>query len=220
MLTYALEEGLELDPVVATLISGQDLSSTEQPVGDTGAQSLSSLMELHKSLAKAVAPATPCSLEATAPVSGYLGFLRRPPLIGWMVLAAVICALGFVLTLPAPTPPKADDPSTSRKAAVIEDFEPRHAMVILAAANPTNDRAPSPFALASKQWNWLFGAGLGAAFYTLFTAHEYVRKRTFDPRYNSVYLIRFVLGVIAGLILANLGSIFDQNDTFSAWGQV
>src|SRR5712691_4018466 len=77
MLTYALEEGLELDPVVATLISGQDLSSTEQPVGDTGAQSLSSLMELHKSLAKAVAPATPCSLEATAPVSGYLGFLRR-----------------------------------------------------------------------------------------------------------------------------------------------
>jgi hypothetical protein len=43
---------------------------------------------------------------------------------------------------------------------------------------------------------------LGAAFYVLFQAQEYVTKRTFDPQYNSVYVIRLVLGILAGFILA------------------
>lgn len=50
--------------------------------------------------------------------------------------------------------------------------------------------------------NWTFAAALGAVFYVLFTVHGYVKDRTFDPRYNSLYVIRFCLGVLAGLILA------------------
>jgi hypothetical protein len=50
--------------------------------------------------------------------------------------------------------------------------------------------------------NWMFAAALGAVFYVLFTAHGFVKDRTFDPRYNSLYVIRFFLGVLAGLILA------------------
>jgi hypothetical protein len=53
-----------------------------------------------------------------------------------------------------------------------------------------------------ERLNWLFSAALGAVFYVLFTALDYVKNRTYDPRYNSIYVIRFVLGVIAGLILA------------------
>ncbi len=56
--------------------------------------------------------------------------------------------------------------------------------------------------------NWIFAAALGAAFYTLFTAHDYVRNRTFDPTYNGVYVVRFILGVIAGFILAYVSSVY------------
>jgi hypothetical protein len=134
---------------------------------------LSVLVPLHSALAKAVAPATPVSLEATTPDSRWLGFLYRPPVVGFMVLASVACASGFVWGI----------------------------------------------SLASPTWTWVFGAGLGAAFYGLFTAHDYVKQRTFDPRYNTVYMIRFVLGVIAGIILANLPISFGQDPTLRSLGK-
>ncbi|HVZ17630.1 MAG TPA: hypothetical protein VG897_10965 [Terriglobales bacterium] len=134
MFDYALEEGLEIDPAAAAAFN---LIDREEPLTT---QSASELIPLHNSLARTVAPATPCSLRATAPAGGSLAFLRHPPVIGSMVLAAVICACGFVIAI-------------------------------------------------SQKWqtvSWVSGAGLGAAFYGLFTAHDYVKRRTFDPRYNSV----------------------------------
>ena len=47
----------------------------------------------------------------------------------------------------------------------------------------------------------LGGAGVGAAFYALLTASDYIKNSTFDPKYNSIYIIRFVLGIMSGLIL-------------------
>jgi len=76
-------------------------------------------------------------------------------------------------------------------------------------------------AAISQKWpttSWVCGAGLGASFYGLFTAHEYVKDRTFDRRYNSVYMIRFVLGVVAGLILANL-PVFGSDGTLRSLSQ-
>lgn len=46
------------------------------------------------------------------------------------------------------------------------------------------------------------GAGLGSAFYSLYTASFYIKTGTFDPKYNSIYWIRFLIGVLSGLILA------------------
>jgi hypothetical protein len=166
MLAYSLEEGLELDPVTAQLVGGdQDNKAID-------ALPMSLLVTLHGALSKTVAPATPGSLEATEPATGVFGFLRRPPIVGWMVLAAVLCATGFAV------------------------------------------------AVAQKQstLSWISGAGLGAAFYGLFTVHDYVKQRTFDPRYNSVYMIRFVLGVIAGIILAQL-PIFNNAANLKDLGQ-
>jgi len=54
------------------------------------------------------------------------------------------------------------------------------------------------------QLQLLCAAGLGAAFYGLFTANTYVVERTYDPRYTVYYWTRFGLGLIAGVILANL----------------
>lgn len=51
----------------------------------------------------------------------------------------------------------------------------------------------------------VFAAMLGAAFYTLYTANTYIVRRTFDRAYTIHYVVRFVLGVVAGVILANFG---------------
>jgi hypothetical protein len=214
MLDYATGESLQVDPVVASqfaklqrlridserFTANQDTLLTD---------SVGELMAVHNALAKVVAPATAFSLQETEPGPGPFGFLLRPPLIGAMVSAAIVCAIGFVLTLPPPRPTTASDAPTRQTAATSQAALP----VILAQT------VPSPtVSLSKQQWNWLFAAGLGAAFFGLFTAHEYVKNRTFDPRYNSVYLIRFVLGVVAGLILGNLSALFDKNDTFMRLG--
>ena len=64
------------------------------------------------------------------------------------------------------------------------------------------------FIYADNKSEWLntllvFSAsGLGAGFYTLITVKKYLVNRTFSPRYNTTYLIRFITGVTAGTILA------------------
>lgn len=55
-----------------------------------------------------------------------------------------------------------------------------------------------------QSWHLLFSAGLGAYFYSLYTANKYFIDRTFDPKYNTFYNNRIIIGIIAGFILANL----------------
>jgi hypothetical protein len=50
--------------------------------------------------------------------------------------------------------------------------------------------------------NAFAGAALGASFYVLIKTQPYLVNRSFDPKYNAVYLARFITGVIAGVILA------------------
>jgi len=47
-------------------------------------------------------------------------------------------------------------------------------------------------------------AGLGASFSALFTANRYIQEGTYDPIYETSYWTRFVLGLIAGLIMSQL----------------
>lgn len=51
----------------------------------------------------------------------------------------------------------------------------------------------------------LLAASLGAGFHALLTAHRFIVHRTFDPQYNQSYLIRYVLGLTAGMILGYFG---------------
>ncbi len=50
----------------------------------------------------------------------------------------------------------------------------------------------------------LIAASLGASFLALYQANSYIVTRTFDPKYISSYYYRYVLGLMAGMILANL----------------
>lgn len=49
---------------------------------------------------------------------------------------------------------------------------------------------------------YISAAGLGATFAGLYTVKNYISKGTFDPCYQAAYWIRFLLGIIAGLLLA------------------
>lgn len=56
-------------------------------------------------------------------------------------------------------------------------------------------------------------AGLGSSFCQLYRATEYITARIFDPKYNQVYLIRFALGIIGGVILGQFGrQLFPENE--------
>jgi hypothetical protein len=48
----------------------------------------------------------------------------------------------------------------------------------------------------------LAGAGLGACFYILMKLQPYLENRSFDPKYRGAYITRFVIGMVAGVILA------------------
>ena len=47
-------------------------------------------------------------------------------------------------------------------------------------------------------------SALGSGFYTLITVRRYLVNRTYSPRYNPTYIIRFILGITSGTILALL----------------
>lgn len=45
-------------------------------------------------------------------------------------------------------------------------------------------------------------AALGASFYALFEVYKYITNNSYNPKYDSIYLIRFILGIVSGVILA------------------
>jgi hypothetical protein len=50
----------------------------------------------------------------------------------------------------------------------------------------------------------LAAAGVGASFAALLQANKYISRGTYDPKFESSYWIKFVVGLIAGIILSEL----------------
>lgn len=196
---------------------------------DPGDASFADLMAAHSALTRIVAPATPLSLEATEPAGGRFGRLLRPALVFWMMVIAIVAGVGFAWTeIDIEQAPPIATSSTQSQTTTAVGANPSAAgaspSAPSAGTNPTGSTttpagANSPATVtshttasqsettgvsASMVINWCCAAALGAVFYVLFTALQYVNNRTFDPAYNTVYLIRFVLGVLSGLILAAL----------------
>jgi hypothetical protein len=59
----------------------------------------------------------------------------------------------------------------------------------------------------------VFAATLGSGVYSLYTARKYLIERTFEPKYNSVYTLRFVLGIALGTILGLFGDELGFTDS-------
>jgi len=60
---------------------------------------------------------------------------------------------------------------------------------------------------------YLVAGGLGAAFSALFTAQRYIKDGIYDPKYESTYWLRFILGLMAGLLLPALVPLGADGET-------
>lgn len=54
----------------------------------------------------------------------------------------------------------------------------------------------------------LAASAVGASFYALFKMNSYISEGTFDTKYASTYWSRFVLGLVAGMLMSELFVVF------------
>ncbi|EPX64106.1 hypothetical protein D187_005239 [Cystobacter fuscus DSM 2262] len=183
MIRYAWASGIPLTEELQQSLDALDLSSTsaEEPP-------LSLLSEFHGGLARVVAPATPRTIHLleTDPYSGTaLGILGPLPNIRRLMVAA-LCFITLFIAFA-----QSKEINRVNLQKLFSELEGTTLLIVLGF--------------------YMSAAGLGACFNSLFTAHSYVSKRIYDPRYDSSYWIRMALGVIAGLMLAQLIPIDNGN---------
>jgi hypothetical protein len=181
MAKHALAAGLNVPgDVVETLEKFTKQKAAETPT-DTAAWDIKQLNAVHNRLAKIVEPATPRTillLDKESQKKGIWKFLGAVPFIRRLMLVAIISLVLFILISLSP---------------FIDDN-----------AESWNLFKASGLALLLRELFLLCAAALGASFAALFRANRYVVTGTFDPKYESTYWLRLVLGVIAGMLLATL----------------
>ncbi|MFH1572155.1 MAG: hypothetical protein ABIL09_29465 [Gemmatimonadota bacterium] len=222
MLSYCCQKGIAVPDELT-----QRLSAAQGVIGGAdGIAAKREVLSLHGQLSALVQPATPRSLAATdfSSLSSPDGRARPTAvLLACLTVAALVGIVGFVVTLPpaaAPGPIAAAAPAASAMAVGADDVAPGARTISAgpdsAVASPAS---PAPDHRRGSQYNYLWAALLGAAFNGLTTAYKYVRDRTFDAHYTSIYLVRCVIGLVAGVIAANLGTgLFAGDDTIALLG--
>lgn len=182
MMRYAFASGIRVPSEIGLQVSGfapepRDTVGSGQPADPKR------LVETHNQLAALVAPATPRTiLYATSAKPGLLGNFGAIPLLRQLALMAWM-ALGVLV------------------GAVTSGYAGSGTPGSMAASNAVG------VVVVVNQLFFAAAATLGACFFALFKAQRYVGKTTFDPLYIPVYWTRVVLGVLAGMILANFLSI-------------
>lgn len=186
MAKYALSNGLEVD--------ADTIGSLQQQIVliDKGTLQTSSIIQLatiHQSLAKSVYPATPRAitmLENERSNKDLFYFLGPVPLIRQLSAAAAF-ALAALLLVSLSVQVNVDNINLG----------------LLHSNNQT---------LFLNQLFLVCSAGLGACFSGLFLANSFIAKATYDPRFDSSYWSRIILGIIAGIILVELlpSTLFDD----------
>lgn len=144
----------------------------------TDAVDVTALVQAHQKLAKLVAPATPAALVQLSGLdtAGHMGAMATVPLMRRMMIAAVV-SLGLF---------------------IVSSLSPR---VNAAVGGVLSE---SGIGLLTNEIFWIASAGLGASFAMLFRLNTFIVERRYDPRYEPAYWTKFMLGIIAGLILATL----------------
>jgi hypothetical protein len=175
MVRYALASGLRVPASVVDTVRRADTRYRYSP--DEEIPEFDALLRAHAELVRIVAPATPRTiLLVSEGRRSRLSMLGPVRLVRQMLIAVVVLLVSFVL---------------------------------LAMSPDVNARSGDP--LTSSGWNLLVNelffialGGLGAAFSALFTAYRYISDGTYDPKYESTYWLRFILGLMAGLLLPAL----------------
>ena len=154
----------------------------EQTVSYNGQNhTVRTLTQIHTRLAEILAPASPRTvllMENEARSSGLWGFLGPVGLIRRMMLLAIFFLVALIGLSVSP--------------------------LVNATSITQGIFNSSGISLLFNMLFLLAAAGLGACFAGLFQANRFIANNTFDPKYESSYWIRVVLGLMAGIILAEL----------------
>ena len=173
MTRYALASGMAVLPALVNTIENARFAPADKPMDMTA------ITRAHDQSAKLVAPATPRALLVMGDEhesSSRLSWAGSVGLVRRMMGAAVISVLVFVaLSITSYT-----------------SFDPHHA---LASTGGT-------WGLLADEVFWMAAAGIGASFALLRQVNDFIVARTYDPKYEPTYWIKFLLGVMAGFILA------------------
>lgn len=146
------------------------------------------VLKLHRSLSKRIAPASPKTVWLLCKESHkvkWLNFLGPVVLIRRLMFTALFSLICFIAISLSP---QINFENIKSGIYALNGFD---LLVVMS------------FLLTS--------ASLGASFSNLFQANQYIVKNIFDPKYESSYWIRYVLGIIAGIMLAMVIPVPDAN---------
>ncbi|MBN2530589.1 MAG: hypothetical protein JXR76_29650 [Deltaproteobacteria bacterium] len=169
-------------------LASAEISQVEDPYGTTPMERLT---HLHNALAQLVHPASPQTILLSAEEKekgSFFLFLGQFPIVRRMMFTACMCL--FCLICSSLTPLVN---ATSIHQTIFDSSGVELLMVFI-------------FLLSA--------AGLGASFSALFKMNRYIALGTFDPKYETSYWIRFLVGLISGLILTQVLS-FDFSEALS-----
>lgn len=180
MIDYALASGMQVPAELLGLYQGISAADSHEPA-DISAENMENLARLHNQLANIVKPARPRSLllirHELDKKSIFLPF-GRVPFIRNMMLVALLSLLGLI--------------------AIASSSDINDTTISLSILNNSGG------SLWRVQLLFLFAAALGASFHALYRANQYIVEGSFDPKYESSYWVRFVVGLISGIILTQL----------------
>lgn len=149
------------------------------------ASDVAALTRVHDQLSKLVAPATPRALLLMGDehVRNRLPMLGPVGLVRRMMIAAVVSMVVFIAV-------------TLTKSS---------------GDNSITIQTGSGLGLLTVELLWLSAAAMGASFAMLMQMSTYVVQRSYDPKYEASYWIKFFLGVMAGFIMVSLVPVNEAN---------
>ncbi|MFO7561012.1 MAG: hypothetical protein R6X02_00085 [Enhygromyxa sp.] len=170
-------------------VSPQLVELVAAALGEQGSKPpITELARAHRKLALIIAPAEPRPLRLLRDIAGHepgqVWF--RMPLPRNLTMVAI---LSIVTTLAIGTSP-----------------------YVSASPDAGNPMLASGWSVLINQAFFLSIAALGSCFHGLFTVKRYIIAGTFDPVYSPTYWVRFLLGVMSGLILASLIEVDPENN--------
>ena len=174
MALHAFAKGLEIP-------AGVMKSLSEHTQVDKHERKIENLAKVHSKLAQVVAPSKPETIalmaqeRARKPLFLFLGSV---PLIRRMMMVAIV---SLVVLIGLSLSPYIDNTNMEASMFDMEGLQLLYVQSIL-----------------------LSSAAIGASFAALFKANSYVTAAIYDPKYESSYWVRFVVGLISGIILTQL----------------
>jgi uncharacterized membrane protein len=181
MAEYAFASGKRVPPSIAQVVHQARLDTPRDPAAPPP-DDVRHLAVAHEQLSKIVAPATPRALvlldeerDNAFAFLGPVGFVRR------MVLVAAICTVAFIIVSISP-----------------------EINIVPGQPDPGDIMRSDGLKLFINELFFLTAAGMGASFHALVDVKTYINRRNFDPRFEASYWIKFLLGLIAGLMMVTL----------------